>query len=198
MLPPSPHIVPDPSGPKTGGSRGGSGTPAPLRSSREAWHRGGSLCPGLHEPGPPGGGDKSPVRWPESGRKPAGGRRPQPGSVQPRHSPLRALPPAVLRDPWPSARALQPLPPLPPTGSPLPRMRPPRYRRGAANKLVSPAFPPRLPARSVTANQRWRLCDGWASEPIVPPHKEKEVGVQTAPVPRGGGAGRGKGLRPDS
>lgn len=92
----------------------------------------------------------------------------------------------------------QPSPlPLPSPGSQTPRSAPPlcgSARAPPANLFLWPSRPASRPA----ANQRRRLCDGRAVEPVAKSSGGERGGRRAAPAPRGGGAGRGKGLRPDS
>lgn len=131
-------LSPTPSGPRgaalthPGLSRG------PRRTRRG---RGGDKCQrGRRGTAPPARGcARSPLRYSPLGV-------PSPRSETPRRLLAPPSRPRRRSAPVPPARSAPEPPPL-------------RCSPGAANKLVSPAFPPRLPARSAAANQRGRLCD---------------------------------------
>lgn len=149
------------------GGRSGSGDPsAPTPGSLPGTRRrGSSLCRGSHggarktlRPGPSWGTSAS-----AGGRRAARSaraQRPQPGWV------LTARGAAARRVPSPRPAAALRSRSSPARGSaaaaPLPRLAsdptapPPRCSPGAANKLVSPAFPPRLRPET---NHRRCLCD---------------------------------------
>lgn len=77
--------------------------------------------------------------------------------------------------------------------APLPRLaQRPSLRRsrcspGASNKLVSPAFPPRPPARSAAANQRRRLCDERRPNLSSGPEEDEGAGAPTGTMRGRGG-----------
>lgn len=108
----------------------------------------------------------------------ARGRRPPPSPARPgpathrsgRRRPPRSSPRVRRRAQRPRARLHSPgrrRRRSPPPARHSRSAPPPRYSPGAANKLVSQAFPP--PPSRREANQKRRLCDGWSAEPVVQP-----------------------------